>query len=108
MSVLYALVSNQADAEILTMILIIICSFAYLSFIWGTAKKLGTDMTNFEWLQVYFLGTTMFICGTSILGKMVAPSSADAILGFLGLDNVLTYLTKIFQIFAMAALKAVM
>ncbi len=108
MSLLYALVTNRGDAEILTMILIIMCSFAYLSFIWGTAKKLGNDMTNFEWLQVYFLGTTMFICGTAILGKMVSPSNADAILGFLGLDYVLSYLTNIFQIFATAALRAIM
>jgi hypothetical protein len=65
-------------------------------------------MTNFEWLQVYFLGTTMFVCGTTILGKMVSPSNADAVLGFFGLDGVLSYMTNVFQIFAMAALRALM
>lgn len=108
MAVLYSIIAAQEYAEILTLIMVILVGLAYIWFVWSTAKKLGNDLTSFELGQVIFLGTIVFLSGTTILGKIISPHNADAMLDVLGLDTVLYYLTTRFQIICLALLRGLM
>ncbi|HNX76228.1 MAG TPA: hypothetical protein PKM56_11080 [Candidatus Rifleibacterium sp.] len=108
MSVLYSLISSQEYAEVFTLILLALFCLAYGWFIWTTAVKLGTKMSNFELVQLAAMGSVVFLCGVTILGKIISPEGSDMILDALGLDTVLYYLTTRFQVIALTILRGLM
>ncbi len=108
MSELYSIVANPENGEIFTLLLIILLSFSYASFVWGNAKRLGNDLTTFQWGQVYTLGLVIFICGVTIFGKFIFPENAEALLALLRLEGILRYLTVNFQTIALAIIRALM
>jgi hypothetical protein len=105
---LYSIVANPENSEIFTLLLIVLLCFSYMSFVWGNAKRLGNDLTTFQWGQVYGFGLVLFICAASAFGKLFFPANAEALLSMLRLDGILRYLTVQFQTVALAIIRALM
>ncbi len=105
---LYRLISDQGMAEILTLISFGLVCLAYLSFVWGNSKKLNTELTTYDWAQIYFFGLLVFLTGTVLLGKLIVPDNADNLLQMLKLYEPLRYATLRFQIFFQSILRMMM
>lgn len=108
MSELYTVLADPENAEIFTLIAIILLSFAYLSFLWGNANRLGNEFSTFQWGIVYTLGAIIFGCCVIILGKFVFPQNIDYIMGLFGISTVLHYITVRCQEVVLAMLRALM
>ena len=97
MNSLYILVSDYEIAEILTIISFGLLCLAWLSFIYGNAKKLNKRLTSFQWAQTYILGVICFLAGVILLGKLIVPKNADGLLELLHIDRLLNVMTLKFQ-----------
>jgi hypothetical protein len=102
---IYSLVADPEWAEILTLLFIGLVSLAWLSFIWGNAKRQNQRLTTFDWGGIYVLGFLAFFCGGIILGKFIVPKNADSLLEILGIDYVLEFVTRHFQAFLLAIIR---
>jgi hypothetical protein len=105
MTGLYALIADPEWAEILTLFVMGGVTLAWLSFIWGNAKKENRRLGTFEWGFVYALGLNTFLCGVIILGKFIVPANASSLLETLRLDGILRYLTIKLQTLLLSLLR---
>ncbi|HNS08948.1 MAG TPA: hypothetical protein PKN29_04560 [Candidatus Ozemobacteraceae bacterium] len=108
MMTLYSIVATPDYAEFLTLIMVILVCTGYISFMYGNAQRLGNDLSGFETMLVYVLGTLIFVSGTTIFGKLFFPANAESLLNLLYLKEPLNSLTLNFQIFLLTVLKAMM
>lgn len=97
MTELYIIVANYENAEIITMLSIIILCVAYLAHIWKLAGLTGRRFSTWEWIQVYFFGIIIFLCSVCSFAKLVFPENAEKLLQLLYLEDTLKFLTKKYQ-----------
>ena len=97
MTELYIIVQNQENAEIITMLSIIILCVAYLAHVWKLAGLTGRRFSTWEWMQVYFFGIIIFLCSVCSFAKLVFPENAEKLLQLLYLEDTLLYITKQYQ-----------
>lgn len=105
---LYGIVANIDNAELITMLCIILLGIAYIAHIWKLAGLTGRRFTTWEWIQVYFFGTLVFLCGLTSFAKLLFPENAQKLLELLCLDGVLTYLAKHLQTLLLSIIKTML
>lgn len=103
---LYGIVADIDNAEILTMISIILICVFFLYRVWKIAGLTGRRFTSWEWFQVYTFSITIFICGVVTFAKLLYPSNADQLLALLHLDGVLLLLAKTLQTVLLKIIRA--
>ena len=103
---LYGIVANIDNAEIITMLSIIILCVAYLAHIWKLAGLTGRRFSTWEWMQVYFFGTIIFLCSVCSFAKLVFPENAEKLLQLLYLEDTLNFLTKKYQSILLAIINS--
>lgn len=108
MNDIYLFVLQQENAEILTLVLLCVGSFAWASFIWSNANQKGLKITTFQWAQVYSLGMVVFLSGVMILGKLFFRENSDKLLDTLYLSDPLAYLTRHLQEILLTLIRALM
>ena len=106
MTELYIIVQNQENAEIITMLSIILLCVAYLSHVWKLAGLTGRRFDTWEWIQVYFFGIIIFLCSVCSFAKLVFPDNADKLLQLLYLEDTLLYITKQYQTLLLKIIRA--
>ena len=94
---LWNIVANIDNAQIITMLSIILLCVAYVSHIWRLAGLTGRRFDTWEWIQVYFFGIIIFLCSVCSFAKLVFPENADNLLELLYLKDTLLYITKQYQ-----------
>lgn len=94
---LWNIVANIDNAQIITMLSIILLCVAYVSHIWKLAGLTGRRFDTWEWIQVYFFGIIIFLCSVCSFAKLVFPENADNLLELLYLKDTLLYITKQYQ-----------
>jgi hypothetical protein len=103
---LYGIVSNIDNAEIITMLSIILLCVAYVAHIWKLAGLTGRRFDTWEWIQVYFFGTIIFLCSVCSFAKLVYPDNADKLLQLLYLEDTLLYITRQYQTLLLKIIRA--
>ncbi|MBR4571132.1 MAG: hypothetical protein IKO19_10790 [Candidatus Riflebacteria bacterium] len=103
---LYGIVANTDNAEIITMLSIILLCVAYVAHIWKLAGLTGRRFDTWEWIQVYFFGTIIFLCSVCSFAKLVLPDNADQLLKLLYLDDILKYITVRYQTLLLKIIRA--
>lgn len=93
MSQLYGIISNYDNAELITVLTIVIFSVAYLIHLWKNVGLLGRRFTTWEWCLVYFFGGVAFIGMAYSFAKLVFPERADSLMALLHADVLLRNLT---------------
>jgi hypothetical protein len=94
---IYTFIADPEWAEILTLITMGLLAFAWMSFIWGNAKRLNKRISTFDTGLIYLLGIFTFLCGVIALGKFIVPKNADSLLETLRIYQPLRYITIKFQ-----------
>lgn len=103
---LYGIVADIDNAEILTMISIILVCVFFLVRVWKIAGLTGRRFTSWEWFQIYTFSITIFICGVVTFAKLLYPDNADKLLSLLHLDGVLLVLARTFQTVLLKIIRA--
>ncbi len=103
---LYGIVANIDNAEIITMLSIILLCVAYVAHIWKLAGLTGRRFNSWEWIQVYFFGTIIFLCSVCSFAKLVLPDNADQLLKLLYLEDILKYITVRYQTLLLKIIRA--
>lgn len=108
MAELYTILADRENGEIFTLIGIILLCCMYVSILWGNTGRLGNELTNIQWIQVYALGFTIFLCCVIILGKFVFPQNIELFMGLFGIDKALQYVSIRFQEIVLSILRVLM
>lgn len=103
---LYGIVSDPDNAQIITMLGIILLGIAYIAHIWKLAGLTGRRFSTWEWIQVYFFGIIVFLCGAISFAKLAFPQNAQKLLELLYLKDILEYLTKKVQTLLLTIIKS--
>jgi len=108
MMTLYSIIASPENAELLTLIMVVLICAGYISFVLSNAKKLDKDLSSFETVLVYTLGILAFVSGATVFGKLFFPANAESLLELLYLKEPLKSLTQSFQLILLTALKSMM
>ena len=105
---LYGLFADFDRARIFTLMITTVVGIGGMSWIWGNAKQANIKLTTFDWIQIYAFGLVAFLSGMLVMGMLIVPDNADALLELIRADGVVNWLTKQVQAFLLWMIRSMM
>ena len=105
---LYALFSSFERVRIFTMMLTTLLGIGGMSWVWGNAKQTNIPLTSFGWAQIYVFGLISFLSAVLVLGMLIVPDNAEALLELIHAEGIVSWLTLQVQSFLLYLVRSFM
>lgn len=102
---LYGIVANIDNAEIITLLGIILFCALCMAHLWKIAGLTGRRFTTVEWIRIYFYSILIFLSGVVTFAKLFFPENAEKLLEILHLNRLLQYIATKVQILLLSIIR---